>query len=163
MPACRQMSLTGMPASACLRIETIWVSVNRDFFMEPPGCRMCQKALLLWCLPTGGAYECAGPAGVCEPAGWVAGAAARGIAAPAVLPAQTRGTALLRPLLLGVELVMLQRILRRRRAAQVIRGNAKSPSPLARILLPVGLDLLPFGIRALVLLPVDHRALRLSI
>src|SRR5690606_2733047 len=58
---------------------------------------------------------------------------------------------------------MLQRILRRRRAAQVIRGNAISPSPLARILLPVGLDLLPFGIRALVLLPVDHRALRLSI
>src|SRR5690606_26383951 len=58
MPACRQMSLTGMPASACLRIETIWVSVKRDFFMEPPGCRMCQKALLLWCLPTGGAYVC---------------------------------------------------------------------------------------------------------
>ncbi len=24
-------------ASACLRIETIWVSVNFDFFMEPPG------------------------------------------------------------------------------------------------------------------------------
>ncbi|MDD2770411.1 MAG: hypothetical protein PHT19_16955, partial [Methylococcus sp.] len=22
---------------ACLRIETIWVSVKRDFFMEPPG------------------------------------------------------------------------------------------------------------------------------
>src|SRR5690606_29543001 len=37
MPACRQMSLTGTPASACLRIETIWVSVKRDFFMEPPG------------------------------------------------------------------------------------------------------------------------------
>src|SRR5690606_34383799 len=32
-----QMSLTGTPASACLRIETIWVSVNFDFFMEPPG------------------------------------------------------------------------------------------------------------------------------
>src|SRR5690606_15362219 len=31
------MSLTGTPASACLRIETIWVSVKRDFFMEPPG------------------------------------------------------------------------------------------------------------------------------
>src|SRR5690606_14884174 len=37
MPAWRQMSLTGTPASACLRIETIWVSVNFDFFMEPPG------------------------------------------------------------------------------------------------------------------------------
>src|SRR5690606_30446580 len=33
MPACRQMSLTGTPASACLRIETICVSMNRDFFM----------------------------------------------------------------------------------------------------------------------------------
>src|SRR6185437_15419418 len=31
------MSFTGTPASACLRIETIWVSVNFDFFMEPPG------------------------------------------------------------------------------------------------------------------------------
>src|SRR5690625_3051334 len=57
MPACRQMSLTGTPASACLRIETIWVSVKRDFFMEPPDCRMCQKALLRWCLLSGGAYE----------------------------------------------------------------------------------------------------------
>src|SRR5690606_11173602 len=37
MPAWRQMFLTGTPASACLRIETIWVSVNFDFFMEPPG------------------------------------------------------------------------------------------------------------------------------
>ncbi len=36
MPACRQISLTGTPASACLRIETIWVLVERDFFMEPP-------------------------------------------------------------------------------------------------------------------------------
>jgi hypothetical protein len=37
-PACRQTSFTGTPASACLRIETIWVSVKFDFFMEPPGC-----------------------------------------------------------------------------------------------------------------------------
>ncbi|HET8637306.1 MAG TPA: hypothetical protein VFL96_10685, partial [Acidobacteriaceae bacterium] len=33
----------GTPASACLRIETIWVSVNRDFFMEPPGCKDARK------------------------------------------------------------------------------------------------------------------------
>src|SRR5579885_792565 len=43
MPAWRQMSFTGTPASACLRIETIWVSVNRDFFMEPPGCKDARK------------------------------------------------------------------------------------------------------------------------
>src|SRR5690348_3156609 len=43
MPAWRQTSLTGTPASACLRIETIWVSVNRDFFMEPPGYKDARK------------------------------------------------------------------------------------------------------------------------
>src|SRR6185437_12841112 len=37
MPAWRQTSFTGTPASACLRIETIWVSVNFDFFIKPPG------------------------------------------------------------------------------------------------------------------------------
>src|SRR5690606_13494734 len=37
MPAWPHMSLTSTPASACLRIETIWVSVNFDFFMAPPG------------------------------------------------------------------------------------------------------------------------------
>jgi GNAT superfamily N-acetyltransferase len=37
------MSLIGTPASACFRIETIWVSVNRDFFMEPPGCKDVRK------------------------------------------------------------------------------------------------------------------------
>ena len=30
------MSFTGIPASTCLRIETIWASVNFDFFMESP-------------------------------------------------------------------------------------------------------------------------------
>src|SRR5690606_28954532 len=48
MPACRQMSLTGTPASACLRIETIWVSVKRDFFMEPPGWGKHARKLYLW-------------------------------------------------------------------------------------------------------------------
>src|SRR5690606_1061181 len=48
MPACRQMSLTGTPASACLRIETIWVSVNRDFFMEPPGWGKHARKFYLW-------------------------------------------------------------------------------------------------------------------
>jgi hypothetical protein len=31
------MSLTGIPASACFKIATIWLSVKRDFFMLPPG------------------------------------------------------------------------------------------------------------------------------
>src|SRR5690606_19861987 len=48
MPACRQMSLTGTPASACLRIETIWVSVKRDFFMEPPGWGKHARKFYLW-------------------------------------------------------------------------------------------------------------------
>src|SRR5690554_1230951 len=48
MPACRQMSLTGTPASACLRIETIWVSVKRDFFMEPPGWGKHARTFYLW-------------------------------------------------------------------------------------------------------------------
>src|SRR5690606_23817737 len=48
MPACRQMSLTGTPASACLRIETIWVSVKRDFFMEPPGWGKHARKFCLW-------------------------------------------------------------------------------------------------------------------
>src|SRR5690606_6225601 len=48
MPACRQMSLTGKPASACLRIETIWVSVKRDFFMEPPGWGKHARKFYLW-------------------------------------------------------------------------------------------------------------------
>src|SRR5690606_29912106 len=45
---CRQMSLTGTPASACLRIETIWVSVKRDFFMEPPGWGQHARKFYLW-------------------------------------------------------------------------------------------------------------------
>src|SRR3546814_17607906 len=48
MPACRQMSLTGTPASACLRIETIWVSVKRDFLMEPPGWGKHARKFYLW-------------------------------------------------------------------------------------------------------------------
>src|SRR5690606_35975723 len=48
MPACRQMSLTGTPASAYLRIETIWVSVKRDFFMEPPGWGKHARKFYLW-------------------------------------------------------------------------------------------------------------------
>src|SRR5690606_36302140 len=48
MPACRQMSLTGTPASACLRIETIWVSVKRDFFMQPPGWGKHARKFYLW-------------------------------------------------------------------------------------------------------------------
>src|SRR5690606_24232914 len=42
------MSLTGTPASACLRIETIWVSVKRDFFMEPPGWGKHARKFYLW-------------------------------------------------------------------------------------------------------------------
>src|SRR5690606_32472958 len=56
MPACRQMSLTGTPASACLRVETIWVSVNLDDFMKPPGVRSSQKTPVLDTLPKGEAY-----------------------------------------------------------------------------------------------------------
>jgi len=40
-----------------LRIETIWVSVNRDFFMGNLLAETCQKVLLLWRLPSGGAYD----------------------------------------------------------------------------------------------------------
>src|SRR5690606_24921106 len=47
MPACRHRSLTGTPASPCLRIETIWVSLNFDFFMEPPGWKDARK-LYFW-------------------------------------------------------------------------------------------------------------------
>ena len=35
--------MTGMPASPCLRIETIWDSLNLDFFMEPPGAKDARK------------------------------------------------------------------------------------------------------------------------
>src|SRR5690606_6185326 len=47
IPACRHRSLTGTPASPCLRIETIWVSLNFDFFMEPPGWKDARK-LYFW-------------------------------------------------------------------------------------------------------------------
>ncbi|MDV5223357.1 hypothetical protein RZ767_030140, partial [Pseudomonas aeruginosa] len=32
----------------CLRIETIWVSVKRDFFMEPPGWGKHARKFYLW-------------------------------------------------------------------------------------------------------------------
>src|SRR5690606_7611253 len=70
MPACRQMSLTGTPASACLRIETIWGSVKRDFFMEPPGWGKHARKFYLWGVCGSGKLT-AGPAepGRCAAAG----------------------------------------------------------------------------------------------
>src|SRR5690606_8253181 len=38
MPCSRHSSGTGVPASACFRIAMIWLSVNRDFFIEFPCC-----------------------------------------------------------------------------------------------------------------------------
>jgi hypothetical protein len=38
MPTWRQMSLAGTPASACLRVAMICVSVNFDVRMELPDC-----------------------------------------------------------------------------------------------------------------------------
>jgi len=53
IPACRQMSLNGTPASDCLRIETIWVSVKRDSSCNLLAGETCQKALLMGCLQFG--------------------------------------------------------------------------------------------------------------
>lgn len=36
---CRHSPGTGVPASACFSAAMIWLSVNRDFFMEPPRVR----------------------------------------------------------------------------------------------------------------------------
>src|SRR5690554_4074840 len=38
MPCSRHSSGTGVPVSACFRIAMIWLSVNRDFFIEFPCC-----------------------------------------------------------------------------------------------------------------------------
>jgi hypothetical protein len=36
MPWLRSTSVMAMPPSASLRIATIWLSVNLDFFIKPP-------------------------------------------------------------------------------------------------------------------------------
>lgn len=40
MPCSRHSSETGVPASAYLSTAMIWLSVKRDFFMEPPQVRL---------------------------------------------------------------------------------------------------------------------------
>jgi hypothetical protein len=49
MPYCRQSSLTGLPASASLKMDTIWISVNFDWRMRTSWLEwlFCQKVLLL--------------------------------------------------------------------------------------------------------------------
>ena len=58
MPEVRQISLTGRPASASFRIDTIWVSVNFDWRRGTSwlGWLVCQKVLLIDCLRFCGAY-----------------------------------------------------------------------------------------------------------
>ena len=52
MLSVRQISLTGRPASASLRVDTICVSVNVDWRMGTSwlGWVVCQKVLLFDCL-----------------------------------------------------------------------------------------------------------------
>jgi hypothetical protein len=59
MPYFRQISLTGRPASASLRIDTIWVSVNFDWRRGTSWLRrlFCQKVLLFDRLSLGEAYD----------------------------------------------------------------------------------------------------------
>ena len=61
MPYFRQISLTGRPASASFRIDTMCVSVNFDWRMGTSwlGWLLCQKVLLMDRLSLGGAYATA--------------------------------------------------------------------------------------------------------
>src|SRR6185437_12053486 len=44
MPCCRHSSGTGVPPSACFNTAMIWLSLNRDFFMEPPRVRLRENS-----------------------------------------------------------------------------------------------------------------------
>jgi hypothetical protein len=63
MPAGQQMSFTTTPASACLRSETIWVSVNRDFFTGTSWMKHARKFYFLGVYLAGEAYGCSPFAG----------------------------------------------------------------------------------------------------
>src|SRR5690606_6563129 len=48
IPAWRHRSLIGTPASPCLSTAMIWVSVNFDFFIQPPGGEKMPESSTYW-------------------------------------------------------------------------------------------------------------------
>src|SRR5690606_2067339 len=48
IPAWRHRSLIGTPASPCLSTAMIWVSVNFDFFIQPPGGEKMPESFTYW-------------------------------------------------------------------------------------------------------------------
>lgn len=61
MPCSRHSSGTGAPPSACLRIDSIWLSEKRDYFMQNLPAFSLRKILLLSTLVFRGDYLPAGP------------------------------------------------------------------------------------------------------